>query len=316
MTRASEPDLFGRHRLSATNPRISMKPKLILTAALTGAGATTHKSPAVPITPKAIAEEAIRAAQAGAPIVHIHVRDPATGDPSMDMQLYREVVNRIRDSATDVVINLTTGPGARFVPHPTDASLTGPGSTMCPPERRVEHVLELRPEMCSLDVATFNFGPHAFVNVPADLDRMAALIQAAGVRPELEVFDVGHVRLARHMIENGVVQGVPVFQFCLDVPWGAPATVQSFLAMRELLPSDAQWSAFGISSQQYPTLVQAALLGGNIRVGLEDNLHLRRGVLAKSNAELVQRARDIVELMDWQIATPAEVRERWQLKKQ
>ncbi|MCZ7564350.1 MAG: 3-keto-5-aminohexanoate cleavage protein [Burkholderiales bacterium] len=281
---------------------------VIITCALTGAGDTTKLSSAVPITPEAIANEAIAARAAGASIVHIHVRDPETGAPSMRFEHYREVVERIRDAGSDVIINLTTGAGARFTPSAEDPRQATRESTITHPEARVEHVLRLKPEICSLDVATMNFGSHAFLNVPAHIERMAALVQDAGAKPELEVFDLGHVRLARHLCEQGVIRGTPLFQLCLGVPWGAPATPETMLLMRDQLPPNAVWAGFGIARNQFPMVAQAALLGGHVRVGLEDNLYLAKDQLAPGNAALVERAVAIIGSVGLVVATPRSAR--------
>lgn len=281
---------------------------VIISCAVTGGGDSTGTSPHVPVTPAQIAAEALAARAAGASIVHIHVRNPETGKPSRDVALYRETVARIRDAGTDLIINLTTGPGARVVPGDGDMTRLGKGSTLVSPEERVAHVLELRPEICSLDVATMNFGASAMVNVPAHLARMAALIREAGVKPELEVFDLGHARLAARMVADGQIAAPAFAQICLGISWGAPASPEGMLAMRALLPEGAQWSAFGISRHQFPMAAQAVIAGGHVRVGLEDNLYLSRGVLAPGNAPLVERARVIVEALGDTVATPAEAR--------
>lgn len=286
-----------------------MSRPVIITCALTGGAPWTGKNPAVPVTPQQIAESGVEAARAGAAIVHIHVRDPETGQPSMRTELYRETVARIRDSGVDVVINLTTGPGARFVPGDDDPRVGGPGTTMKPPGERVVHVEELKPEVCSLDVGSMNFGEHVFVNTPAHLRRMAEAIRAAGTKPELEVFDLGHIRLARRLVEEGLVAPPPLFQLCLGIPWGAPATPETMLAMRDQLPPDALWAGFGIGPMQFPMVAQAVLLGGHVRVGLEDNLWLRRGVPAPGNAALVERAVAIIDQLGERPASPAEARE-------
>jgi uncharacterized protein (DUF849 family) len=285
-----------------------MTPSVIISCALTGGGDTTGSSPHVPITPQQIAEEAIAARKAGAAVVHIHVRDPATGKPSRDVALYREVVHRIRDSGSDVLINLTTGPGARYVPDAAAPGFAGKGTSMAAPEERVAHVLELRPDICSLDVATMNFGQHAFVNVPAHLQAMATAIRDAGVKPELEVFDLGHIELAKRLIADGFVAGPPFLQLCTGIPWGAPSNTETMLAMRNALPAGAIWSAFGISRHQFPMAAQAVILGGHVRVGLEDNLYLARGKLSPGNAPLVERAVAIVQSLGASVATPAEAR--------
>jgi uncharacterized protein (DUF849 family) len=281
---------------------------VILCCAVTGSGDTTGKSPAVPITPKQIANSAIEAAQAGAAIVHLHVRDRESGAPSMEMSLYRETVDLIRASGVDVIVNLTTGAGARFIPDPDAPSRAGPGTTLTTPARRVEHVLALRPEICSLDIGSMNMGAHAFINTPGHLAEMASAIVQAGVTPELEVFEAGHVMLARAMIERGQLPKPSLFQLCLGVSWGQPATTEAMLYMRNLLPQEATWFAFGVGAQQFPMVAQAVLLGGHVRVGLEDNLHLERGVLAPSNAALVRKAAEIVRSLGRSLASPAQTR--------
>ena len=258
--------------------------------------------------PRDIAREVIAAARAGAAIAHIHVRDPQTGSYSMELELYREVVGRIRDSGTDIVINLTTGAGARFIPGADDPRIGAPESSLAHPEARVAHVLDLKPELCSLDVATMNFGRHAMVNTPDHLARMAEMVQAAGVKPELEVFDLGHVRLARDLLDRGVIQGKPLFQLCLGIPWGADADARSMLCMKDSLPDGADWTAFGISRAQYPAVALAAAMGGHVRVGLEDNLYISRGKLAPGNAVLVERAVKLIEQLGANVASPADAR--------
>lgn len=282
--------------------------KTIISCALTGSGDTTRLSPAVPVTPEQIANEAIAACGAGASIAHIHVRDPKSGAPSTELALYREVVSRIRDSGCPILINLTTGVGAGFIPSDEDPNRATKESTMMTPEARVRHVLELRPEICSLDVATMNFGNRAFVNVPDHLIKMATLVEEAGVKPEIEVFDLGHVRLARHLIETQGILQAPLFQLCLGVPWGAHADTESLLLMKSYLPENARWSTFGISRAQFPMVAQSVILGGHVRVGLEDNLYLRKGELAPGNAALVKRAVDIINSIGGEVATPDEAR--------
>ena len=283
--------------------------KTIITCAITGGGAITERSKYVPITPVQIADSAIGAARAGAAIVHIHVRDPNTGAPSMELECYRQVVERIRASGVDVVINLTTGVGARYAPDDNDPAIAGPGTNFVSPERRVQHVLDLRPEICSLDVGSTNFAKYVVINTPGHLSRMAALIRAAGVKPELEVFELGHIRYARKMIEDGEIEGPPLFQLCLGIPWAADAAPSTMMAMKNMLPADAQWSGFGISTALWPMVAQAFLLGGNVRVGLEDSLFSSRGVLAPSNAVLVERAAGIIHSLGGETATAGEARQ-------
>ena len=286
-----------------------MNRKVIISCAVTGSADSPGKNPAVPVTPQQIAQSCIDAAKAGAAIVHIHVRDPKTTKPSMDGAHYREVVERIRASGTDVLINLTTGPGARFEHDPSDPSKVGPASTLRGPEERVRHVVELRPDICSLDMGSLNMGSRVFINTPAHLQTMAVAIRDAGVLPELEVFETGHLLLAKKFIETGHVKGPGMFQICLGIAWGQPATPEAMTYMRNLLPPGSPWFAFGISLYQFPMVAQTVLLGGHVRVGLEDNLYLARGKLAPSNAALVEKAGRIIEELGDHVATPAEARE-------
>ena len=284
-----------------------MSRPIIISCAITGSGDTTSHSRFVPITPKQIADDALAAHTAGAAIVHLHVRHPETGAPSRDIVLYREVVQRIRDSGSSVVINLTTGIGARFSPDENDPNRNAsPGMAL--PEDRMNHVLELRPDICSLDVATMNFGKHAFINTPDHIEQIAKAVRAAGVKPELEVFDLGHLALARHLYSKGLFADPPFFQFCLGVPWGAPATVESMQTMKSMIPAGSNWSAFGVGSQQFPMVALAIVLGGQVRVGLEDNLYLAKGVLAEGNAPLVERTVRIIRDLGAEVATPANAR--------
>lgn len=290
-----------------------MADKVILTCALTGSFDTPSKSPAVPVTPQQIAEQAIDAARAGAAVAHIHVRDPKTAAPSMELALYREVVDRIRDADVDIVLNLTTGAGARYVPSAENMRVGGPGTTLCAPEERVAHVLELKPEICTLDIGTMNFGQHAFLNLPDHLRTMAKLVEAAGTKPELEVFDIGHVVLARKLIAEGVLTGRPLFQICLGIPYGADATPANHLHLQSQLPEGANWAAFGIGRSEFDMVALSALCGGHVRVGLEDNLYLSRGQLAPDNASLVRRAVQILEGLGKETATAAEARNMLEL---
>jgi uncharacterized protein (DUF849 family) len=276
---------------------------------VTGSADTPGRNPAVPVTPQQIAQSAIEAAKAGAAIVHVHVRDPQTTRPSMELALYRELVERIRDSGTDVLINLTTGPGARFVPGKEDPEKPGPGTTLRLPAERVRHVLELKPDICSLDMGSLNMGPHVFINTPSHLEAMAVAIRDAGVLPELEVFETGHLLLAKRMIETGHIKPPGMFQICLGISWGQPASPEAMSYMRNLLPASSPWFAFGISLHQFPMAAQAVLLGGHPRVGLEDNLYLEKGKLAPNNAALVEKAGKIVELLGDNIATPSDARQ-------
>jgi uncharacterized protein (DUF849 family) len=286
-----------------------MADKTIITCAVTGNITRPEQHPDLPITPRQIADAAIDAAKAGAAIAHIHVRDPETGAPSMELEHYREVVERIRASDTDLIINLTTGPGGRFVPSDDDPRVAAPGSTLVRPERRVEHVVALRPEICSLDLNTMWFGSAVVINTPRNAAIMATAIREAGVMPELEVFDSGDLQLAHQLLADGVLARPPLFQVVLGIRNGFAATPETLLYAKSLLPADAIWAAMGIGRMEFPIVAQACLLGGHVRVGLEDNLYLDKGVLAPSNAALVERAVTIVELLGRSVATPAEARE-------
>jgi len=286
-----------------------MGTEVIVTCAVTGAADTVARSDRVPVTPAAIAAACIEAAREGAAIAHVHVRDPRTGQGSRELALYREVVERVRDSGTDVILNLTTGMGGDYVPDESDPARGGAGTDLVPPLVRLEHIEALRPGLCSLDCGTMNFGTSVFMNTPAHLEQMAARIRELRVKPELEVFELGHIRFAKELIAQGLIDPPPLFQLCLGIPWGAPADLPTLLAMRDALPAEALWSAFGIGREQFPMVTQAVLLGGNVRVGLEDNLYLAHGRLA-TNAELVARAVEIIGRLGRSIASPSTARQR------
>jgi uncharacterized protein (DUF849 family) len=286
-----------------------MSRKVVITSALTGSQDTCAKNPAIPATPEEIATSAIDAAKAGAAIVHIHVRDPETKLASMDEALYAEVVERIKDNGIDVIINLTTGPGARFLPGKDDPAVADPSTSLKSPADRVVHIQSLKPPICTLDVATLNFDEQVFMNTPQHLREMADMIKAAGVKPELEAFDTGHIVLAKQLMKEGHIDGPTMFQLCLGISYAAPATPESLLHMRDMLPEGAVWSAFGIGQYQFPIVAMSVISGGHVRVGLEDNLYLEKGVLAPSNAVLVERAARIIKELGSQIATPDEARE-------
>jgi uncharacterized protein (DUF849 family) len=292
-----------------------LNPKVIISCAVTGAGDTVGKHPAIPVTPRQIAESALEAHAAGAAIVHLHVRDPATGKAARDPALYREAVGAIRVANADVVINLTAGMGGDFFFNSANPASGGPGTDMAGAAERVAHVEELLPEICTLDCGSLNFGDGAFLATADVLREMARRIQAVGVKPEIECFELGHVWLAKQLIAEGLIDPPPLFQLCLGIPWGAEATTETMLAMRNHLPPNANWAGFAIGRMQMPFVAQAALLGGNVRVGLEDNIWLDRGVPA-SNGALVKRAREIVERMGASVATAAEARATLGLKKQ
>ena len=294
-----------------------MNNEVIVTCAVTGAGDTLGKHPEVPVTPEQISNAAIAAAKAGASVAHIHVRDPETGLGSRDVNLFKEVVERIRDSETDVVINLTAGMGGDWVPSEENPSMPGPGTDMIGPEERLAHVKEIHPEICSLDCGTMNFGNgnEIYISPPGYLREMASMIQEWGVKPELEVFELGQIRFAKQMIKEGLINEPPMFQICLGIPWGAEQTVDSMKVMKDELPTNASWASFGIGRMQMPMAAVAVAMGGNVRVGLEDNLYLEKGVLA-SNDQLVTRVIEIIQRMGSRVLSPKETRDKLKLKKQ
>jgi uncharacterized protein (DUF849 family) len=289
-----------------------MSQEVILTCAVTGGHANFGKHPDYPITPRQIAQSCIEARQAGAAIAHIHVRDPESGQRSGDRALFREVVERVRDAGSDILINLTTSEGARFVPGPENASVGGPGTTLVQPLERLVHVEELRPDICTLDVGTFNFGEQIFVNTPAHLRTMASRIRELGVKPEIEVFEPGHVMFARRLIDEGYIEEPGMFQICLGIPHASPATPEVLSLMRSLLPENANWAAFGISRWEFQIVAQAVSLGGHCRVGLEDNLYLSQGEFA-SNAQLVEKAARVINELGADVVEPHRAREILQL---
>ena len=294
-----------------------MNTDVVITCAVTGAGDTVGKHAGVPVTPEQIADAAIDAAKAGAAVVHCHVRDPLTGKGSRDVSLYREVVARIRDCATDVVINLTSGMGGDLFIGPDEMPTDfGADTDLVGALDRLPHVEELLPEICSLDCGSFNFGEGSlvYVSTPDMLRRGAKRIQELGVKPELEVFDTGNLNFTLKMIEEGLIDDPPLFQLCFGIPWSAPADVGVFKSWVEMLPSGGNWTAFAISRNQMPFVAASVLLGGHVRVGLEDNLYLDRGVFA-TNAQLVERARKIVELMGARVVGPEQAREMFGLAK-
>ena len=293
-----------------------MNHNVIITCAVTGAGDTVDKHPAIPVTPTQIAAAAVEAARAGATVVHCHVRDPKTGKGSRDPALYREVMERIRDSGVDMVVNLTAGMGGDLEigggENPTNF---GPATDLVGPMARLIHVEELLPDICTLDCGTLNFGDGdtIYVSTPAALRAGARRITELGVKAELEIFDTGHLWFANQMIKEGLLKD-PLFQLCLGIPWGAPADTTTMKAMVDNLPSGVAWAGFGIGRMQMPMAAQAVLLGGNVRVGLEDNLWLDKGVPA-SNGSLVERVVEMLRCMGAKPMTPAEGRIKMGLKK-
>lgn len=281
--------------------------KVIVTVAVTGAIGDRSRHPSLPVTPEEIAKSAVEACSAGASVAHIHVRDQETGESSMELELYREVFERIR-ATSDMVVNLTTGAGARIIPNDSNPVGLGPGTTWSSPERRIEHIVSLKPELCSLDIGSMNFGPRVFANALPHVEEMAKRIKAAGVKPELEVFDMGHIAIGHSLLEKGLVERPPIFQLCLGIEWGIPATAKNMMLMKEALPTDAIWAGFGIGPASFPMVAQSALFGGNVRVGFEDNFFLARGNRAKSNAQLVEKTVTILNALDMEPASPQEAR--------
>ncbi len=294
-----------------------MNRNVILTCAITGSADCVSKHPAIPVTPEEIALSAIEAAKAGAAIVHIHVREPDTGKYSRRPELFREVVDRIRDSNTDVVLNLTTGMGGDLFLGPAENPMELRDNTdIIGQLQRMQHVEELLPEICTLDCGSFNYdeGDYVYISTPSMLRLGAQRLQQIGVKPELEVFDLGHIAFSKQMLTEGLLDAPPLFQVCLGIRWGADANTRNFQAMVDQLPADCNWTGFGVGAMEMPMVAQAILLSGNIRVGLEDNLYLEKGVFA-SNAQLVEKAINIVQLLGCNIQTPAEARETLGLRK-
>jgi uncharacterized protein (DUF849 family) len=280
--------------------------KTILTCAVTGAGTTLEQTQYLPVTPEQIANSALEAASAGAAVVHLHVRDPITGRPSMKFDLYKEVVDRIKEKNTDVLINLTTGPGAT---GPADSIFGNAYLNFQPAEKRVAHILKLKPDMCSLDLNTMNRGPHNItVNSIAVAREIAKAVQAAGVKPELEIFDSGDLEIAKMLIAEGTIVGNPLWQIASGIKWGWTASPATLEYAKQLLPKDSIWYAFGIGKMQMPFVALSTISGGHARVGLEDNVYLSKGVLAKTNAELIEKAVRIIQDMGNEPATPTEAR--------
>ena len=292
-----------------------MNYEVIVSCAVTGAGDTVGKSPLIPVTPEEVANAAIEAAKAGAAIAHIHVRDPETGKGSRDPELFKEAVDRIRSSDTDVVINLTSGMGGDWTPSDDEPAMPGPGTDMIGPLERLAHVKELLPEICSLDCGTLNFGDgnDIYIATPPYLRKMATLTKEWGVKPELEVFELGHLRFAKQMIAEGLITEPPMFQICLGIPWGADHSVDMLKVMKDELPGEAVWGGFGISRMQMPIAAATVAMGGNVRVGLEDNIYLERGVHA-TNAQLVEKVIGIIDRMGARAVTPAEARKKLGLR--
>ena len=293
-----------------------MNKDVIISCAVTGSGDTVGKHPEIPVTPKQIADAAIEAASAGAAIAHIHVRDPETGKGSRDNELYKEVVSRIKDNGIDVIINLTSGMGGDIEIGPENNLLKfGPNTDFVNALERLSHVEEILPDICSLDCGTLNFGDGnmIYVGTPEQLRIGAKRIQELGIKPELEVFDTGHLWFANKMHEEGLLDPPALFQICLGIPYGAPASTASMKNMVDMLPKGSNWAAFGIGAMQMPMVAQAILLGGNVRVGLEDNLYLEKGVYA-SNGTLVEKAATIINVLGARVMNAQDARKKLGLK--
>jgi len=296
---------------------LAMNREVFITCAVTGSGSTQERSPHVPRSPKEIADSAIAAAKAGAAVVHCHVRDPETGVPSRDLKLYREVTDRIRDAEVDVVLNLTAGMGGDIVFGGVDAPLpVAEGTDMIGAEERVAHVAECLPEICTLDCGTMNFAEADYVmtNTPGMLQAMGRMMTELGVKPEIEAFDTGHLWYAKQLVKDGVLDSPALVQLCMGVPWGAPDDLNTFMAMVNNVPDDWTFSAFALGRNQMPYVAASVLAGGNVRVGLEDNLMLDKGVLA-TNGSLVARSVEIIERLGAKVIGPAEVRAKLGLVK-
>ena len=296
---------------------LQMNREVFITCAVTGSGATQDRSPHVPRSPKEIADSAIEAARAGAAIVHCHVRDPETGKPSRKVEYYREVTERIREAEVDVVLNLTAGMGGDIIFGPTENPMAlSPATDMIGASARVEHVAECLPEICTLDCGTMNFAEADYVmtNTPGMLTAMGRMMTHLGVKPEIEAFDTGHLWYAKQLVEDGVLHGPALVQLCMGVPWGAPDDLNTFMAMVNNVPQDWTFSAFSLGRNQMAYVAAAVLAGGNVRVGLEDNLWLGKGQLA-TNAQLVERAANIIENMGARVIGPEEVRKKLGLTK-
>jgi uncharacterized protein (DUF849 family) len=291
-----------------------MLEKVMITCALTGNLTTPDQTPHLPITPAEIAQSALEAAKAGAAVAHIHVRDPQTGKPSMSLDHYREVIDRIRDKNADLILNVTTGPGGRFVPSQDDPKVFASGTTLMNPEQRVEHIAALKPDICTLDLNTMNSGAEVVINTPGNIRRMAKIIGENGVKPEIELFDSGDIALLNDLVKDGTLDTAPLCSIVMGVKYGFQPSAGTVLYARGLLPAGALWTAFGIGRSAYAMAAQSLIAGGHVRVGLEDAVYISRGVLAPSNAALVEKARSLVEALGAGVLTAAEARTLLKLK--
>jgi 3-dehydrocarnitine:acetyl-CoA trimethylamine transferase len=289
-------------------------PKTMITCAVTGNLTKPEMNKALPVTPRQVADAALEAAEAGAAAVHIHVRDPNTGAPSMEVAHYKEAVERIRAKNTALIINLTTGPGGRFQPSEENPAVGGPRTNLLRPELRVEHVVELKPDICTLDLNTMTFGQEVVINTPPNLRKMAAIINDCGVKPEIELFDSGDIQLLLDFFTEGVLRRPALVSLVLGVKYGFPATPASMAFARSMLPDDTIWTAFGIGRSAFPMVAQSFLLGGMVRIGMEDTVNVAKGQLTRGNGELVEKARHIVELLGGEIMSAGEAREMLRLR--
>lgn len=294
---------------------VEMADPRILTCSVTGGGTTRAQNPNLPVTPEEIASSCIEAAEAGAAMCHIHVRNPATGGMSTELKHYQEVVERIRASGSDMVINLTTGPGCFYDPSDDDPAVPGPGTMIYTAQRRVEHVLALKPDVCSLDIGSMNFNNEVVVNIPKIVREMIPLMKQAGTKPEIEIFDTGDVVFAKDLIAEGLLEGPHLFQFVMGGKYGAASSPELLYYLRNSLPANSVWGGFGIGRTAFQMVATIFMAGGHSRIGMEDTVYLSRGVLAKSNAELITKARRIIEDLGGEIATPAQAREILQIER-
>jgi uncharacterized protein (DUF849 family) len=283
-------------------------PKIFITAAVTGNLTTPDQTPHLPITPEEIANACLGAAEEGAAIAHIHVREPGTGKPSMNLEYYKDVVARVRARNRSLILNLTTGPGGRFVPSEDDPKVAAPGTTLMRPEDRVTHVTALRPEICTLDLNTMNSGGQVVINTPGNVRRMARLMNEAGVKPEIELFDSGDIALMVDLLKDGTLKGPPLTSFVMGVKYGFQPSPETVIYARNHLPADAAFTAIGIGRSTFPMVAQSVLAGGHARTGLEDAVYLDRGVLAETNAAMIAKARRIIESLGSQVMSAAEAR--------
>ena len=282
--------------------------RVIITCAVTGNLTTLAQTPHLPVTPEQIADACLGAAEAGAAIAHIHVREPGTGKPSMEIGHYEDVVDRIRRHNPDLILNITTGPGGRYVPSDDESAVAAPGTTLMNPEKRVAHIARLRPEICTLDLNTMNSGGQVVINTPANVRRMARVIREAGAKPEIELFDSGDIALMHDLVADGSIEPAPLCSFVMGVRYGFQPSPETVLYARGLPPPGSPFTAIGIGRAAFPMAMQSYLAGGHLRVGLEDSVYLSKGVLAPSNAAMVEKVRRMVEEFGVQIATPAQAR--------